>query len=78
MDEKKKLDKKMTEKEATKKQIPNRKILYLEIDDEITTIFDRLKKVAAKEIYLVVPKRATLLQSIVNLKILKRKMEEQS
>ena len=53
-----------------------KKILYLEIDDEITTIYDRIKHARVKEIILVVPKHAELFSSIVNLRILKRKTDE--
>lgn len=52
------------------------KVIYAEIDDEITTIFDQIRRSRAKRIALVVPKRAALLQSIVNLKILKKKADE--
>lgn len=51
-------------------------VLYIEIDDEITTVYDRIKHLKIKNIYIVVPKRATLFQSIVNLKILKKKAED--
>lgn len=54
----------------------DKKILYMEIDDEITTIYDRVKRVRQKEIVLVVPKHAVLFSSVVNLKILKRKTDE--
>ncbi|MEK7097499.1 MAG: hypothetical protein AAB906_01485, partial [Patescibacteria group bacterium] len=54
----------------------SRKILFIEIDDEVTSVYDLIKKAKQKEIYIVVPKRAILFQSIVNLKILKRKTEE--
>lgn len=53
-----------------------KKVLYIEIDDEVTTIYDRMKSQKIKNLYLVVPKRAILFQSIVNLKILKRKAED--
>lgn len=53
----------------------NNKIIYLEIDEEITSVIDRLKKTAETEIHLVVPKEAALLQSIVNLKLLKRQAD---
>jgi hypothetical protein len=56
-----------------KKRRIQKKVLYVEIDDEVTAIYDRLKQLKVKNIYLVVPKRAILFQSIVNLKILKRK-----
>ncbi len=52
-----------------------RKILYLEIDEEITSVIDRLRKTAEADIHLVVPKEAALLQSIVNLKLLKRQAD---
>lgn len=52
-----------------------RKILYLEIDEEITSVIDRLKKTAEADIHLVVPKEAALIQSIVNLKLLKRQAD---
>lgn len=52
------------------------KVIYVEIDDEITHVFDRVKRVRQKRIALVVPKRAVLLESIVNLKILKKKLDE--
>ncbi len=51
-------------------------ILYLEADEEITSIVDRLKATTAQNIALVIPKRATLLQSIVNLKLLKKQGED--
>lgn len=53
-----------------------KKVIYLEIDDEITTIYDRIKNLKIKNIYIVAPKRAVIFQSIVNLKILKRKADE--
>lgn len=48
---------------------------YIDIDEEITSIVDRLKKAKVSEIILVVPKRALLIQSIVNLKLLKKEAE---
>ncbi|MFH1218712.1 MAG: hypothetical protein V1679_02630 [Candidatus Peregrinibacteria bacterium] len=53
-----------------------KKVVYAEIDDEVTEIFDKIKEVNAKHVYLVLPKRAVLFQSIVNLKILKRKVAD--
>ncbi|MBI5413544.1 hypothetical protein HZA42_04320 [Candidatus Peregrinibacteria bacterium] len=52
------------------------KVIYAEIDDEITTIFDQIRRARGERIALVVPKRAVLLQSVVNLKILKKKCDE--
>ncbi len=58
------------------KQNKLKKVLYIEIDEEVTAIYDRLKQLKIKNIYLVVPKRAMLFQSMVNIKILKRKAED--
>jgi len=48
------------------------KVIYLEPDDEITGVIDKIKKVNQDRVILVVPKAATILQSVVNLKILKQ------
>lgn len=48
---------------------------YIDIDEEITSIVDRLRKAKAKDIIIVVPKRALLIQSIVNLKLLKKESD---
>jgi len=45
---------------------------YIDIDEEITSIVERLKASKAKEVIVVVPKRALLIQSIINLKLLKK------
>lgn len=64
------------EAEEKSKIISKKKVLFTEIDDEITGVYDKLKKYKMKNIYIVIPKRAILFQSIVNLRILKRKAEE--
>lgn len=48
---------------------------YIDIDEEITSIIDRLRKAKAREIIIVVPQRALLIQSIVNLKLLKKEAD---
>src|SRR3989338_4615987 len=58
------------------KKVSKKKILFVQIDEEITRIFERVGKLPYNEVYLVVPKRAILLQSVVNLKILKQKISE--
>ncbi len=58
------------------KKVSKKKMIFIQIDDEITSIFDRIEKLAYKDIYLVIPKRAVLFQSVVNLKILKQKMDD--
>ncbi len=46
--------------------------IYIDIDDEITGIIDKLGSSSNKVVALVLPKRATVFQSIVNMKLLKR------
>lgn len=46
--------------------------IYIDIDDEITGIIDKLKASQGKVVALVLPKRAAVFQSIVNMKLLKR------
>jgi len=53
-----------------------KKVIYVEIDDEVTSIYDQIKRVKQKDIFLVIPRKAILFQSVVNLRILKSKMEE--
>jgi hypothetical protein len=49
---------------------------YIDIDEEITSIVEKLRKTEAPEVIMVVPKRALLIQSIVNLKLLRKVAEE--
>jgi hypothetical protein len=46
--------------------------IYVEVGDEITTVIERLKASPAQEVALVVPKGAVILQSIVNLKLIRK------
>ncbi len=50
--------------------------IYIDVDDEITAIIDKLKSSDKKIVALVLPKRAAVLQSIVNMKLLKRTAED--
>lgn len=50
--------------------------LYIDVDDEITAVIDKVTASKAKVIALVLPKRATVMQSTVNMKLLKRSAEE--
>ncbi len=54
----------------------SRQIIYVEIDEDITSVFDRVKDIRKKEIWLVVPRKAVLFQSVVDLKLLKKKLSE--
>ena len=51
------------------------KTLHIDIDEEITSIIDRLRKAEVREIIVVAPKNALLLQGIVNLKLLKKEAD---
>jgi hypothetical protein len=47
-------------------------VIYIDVDDEITAIIDKVRDSDKKIVALVLPKRAAVLQSIVNMKLLKR------
>lgn len=47
-------------------------ILYLESDEEITSVIDKMKQAKSRRLALVVPREAIILQSVVNLKLLLR------
>jgi hypothetical protein len=49
--------------------------LYLEVDEDITSAIDKLNKVSGDSVQIVVPKRSTLLQSVINQKLLKKAAE---
>lgn len=47
-------------------------IIYLEPDEEITSVIDKIKNASSMRLGLVVPRQASLLQSVVNLRLLSR------
>ncbi|TAK94825.1 hypothetical protein EPO05_05825 [Patescibacteria group bacterium] len=51
-------------------------VIYIDIDEEITSIIDRLRKTKSEDIFFAVPKRALILQSVVSLKLLKRESDK--
>jgi len=51
-------------------------IFYLETNEEVPSIIDRIQKSDDSDIALVVPKGALLIQSIVNLKLVKRESDK--
>lgn len=51
---------------------PGKDTIYVDVDDEITSIIDKVENSGQKVVALVLPKRAASLQSIVNMKLLKR------
>ncbi len=52
--------------------------IYIDIDDEITGVIDKVKNSKSKVVALVLPKRASVFQSIVNMKLLKRAADSSS
>lgn len=57
-------------------QQPGKDTIYIDIDDEITAIIDKVRSSHERIVALVLPKRATVFQSIVNMKLLKRTADE--
>ncbi len=56
--------------------VTSKDTIYIDIDDEITGIIDKLKASDGKVVALVLPKRAAVFQSVVNMKLLKRAADE--
>ena len=50
--------------------------VYIEADDEITTVIDKVLSAKEEIVAVVLPKRASVFQSVVNLKLLKNASEE--
>ncbi len=50
----------------------NKDVIYIDIEDDITAIIGKVKDAGSKIVALVPPKRAGVLQSLVNLKLLKK------
>jgi len=51
---------------------PGKEVIYLDVDDEITAIIDKVEAAKEKVVALVLPKRSASLQSIVNMRLLRR------
>lgn len=58
------------------KKIPVSQVVFVNLDDEVASVFDQIQKKTGKHIYIVAPNRAVIFQSTINLKILKRKAED--
>jgi hypothetical protein len=56
---------------------PKKDIIYIDIDDEITSIIEKVRSSPQKIVALVLPKRAAVFQSIVNMKLLKRSADNE-
>ncbi len=57
---------------TTPKQPPKKDVIYVDIEDDITSIIDKVKHADSSIVALVPPKRIGVLQSVVNLKLLHR------
>jgi len=55
---------------------PTKDTIYIDVDDDITSIIDKLEGSTNKIVALVLPKRSTVLQSIVNMRLLKRSADK--
>jgi len=55
---------------------PSKDVIYIDVDDEITSIIDKIENSKEKVVALVLPKRAASLQSTVNMKLLKRSADD--
>ena len=55
---------------------PKKDTIYIDVDDEITAIIEKLQKSEQKIVALVLPKWASVLQSVLNMKLLKRTAEK--
>lgn len=51
---------------------PKKDIVYIDIEDDITSVIEKVKGASATIVALVPPKRIGVLQSVVNLKLLQR------
>ncbi|MDH4358750.1 MAG: baseplate J/gp47 family protein [Candidatus Berkelbacteria bacterium] len=51
-------------------------VLYLEADEEITSVVDKLKGLEAQSIGLVAPKGSAIVQSLVSLRLLRKEAEK--
>lgn len=56
----------------------NKDIIYIDVEDDITTIIGKVKDSAEKIVALVPPKRIGVLQSAVNLRLLQRTATQQN
>lgn len=50
-------------------------VIYVDVDDEITSVIDKVATSPERIVALVLPKRAAVFQSVVNMKLLKRRAD---
>lgn len=53
-----------------------KKTVYVDVDEEITGVIDKIHSTSESIVALVLPKRATMFHSIVNMKLLKRSADQ--
>jgi hypothetical protein len=53
-----------------------RKTIYIDADEEITGVIDKIRTEEADDIYLVIPKGALITQGVINLKLLKKEADK--
>ena len=63
---------KIPPKEDPKPAKPAKDTVYVDVEDDITTVIDKVESASEKIVALVLPKRASVLQSTVNMRLLKR------
>lgn len=51
-------------------------VIYLEVDEDITSAIDKLTKAAGDSLQVVTAKRSTLFQSVINVKLLKKAADD--
>ncbi|MDH4330435.1 MAG: hypothetical protein OEV93_02690, partial [Candidatus Moranbacteria bacterium] len=51
-------------------------VFYIDLEEEVTSIIDRLRKSKSENNVFVIPIRALILGSVVSLKLIKKKAEE--
>ena len=52
-------------------------LIYIEADDELSDLFSKIEDSKGKKLRIIVPRRATLLHSLVNIKMLKRRLDKE-
>ena len=52
--------------------VKSKETIYIDVDDEITSIIEKVRGSKGGIVALVLPKRASMLQSVVNMRLLKR------
>lgn len=53
-------------------------VFYIDVDEEVTSVIERLRNSKASEVFFVVPARSLLMQSMVSLRLLKKEAENKN